>query len=169
MEARLDRHVTATKAVDATKGGTATIDLVLAPEPVPTATATATAPPPRSQVPAFVMGGAAVASFIAGSAHRRRRVEEVEADNLQGELLKAGGTAVCKPPASDPKCDSFRDALAARQTLGNAGGWTLIAGGALTVGAVTYVLITRSFAPPPVEASVFVGPDGGGATLRASF
>jgi hypothetical protein len=72
-------------------------------------------------------------------------------------------------PSSNPKCDAFSGALETRYTVGNAAGWAFIGAGAVTVATVVYVVITRKSEPPPVQASVFVGPSGGGATFGASF
>ena len=72
-------------------------------------------------------------------------------------------------PAANPKCDAFHSALSTRYALGNAAGWAFVGAGAITAVTIAYVLVTRKREAPPVQAAVFVGPQGVGAALTGSF
>ena len=158
----------------APKGSAHGVKLVLTPAPaaapaVPTVMATASATavvppaPPRSMVPAYVMGGVGLASLIAGGVLVGAGFAK-RSDVLAQEPKDADGKPVCYqlPPPSGPdtdaRCASLRATAAEGTTLANAGVVMFGVGGAAAAASVVYALWARSGGPasPPKAAARLV-------------
>lgn len=125
-------------------------------------------PGPRKEI---VIGGAVLAGAgaIAGAVMLGVGfANKADAESLRDRTVAAHGTRACATNAL-PECKEQRDLLGQGSTLVNGGAWMLIGAGAVAAGTLTYVLATRSTAPPPVQAGVMVGPNGGGAVAQWSF
>lgn len=162
VEAKLDGAVARTK-VNATGGGTHEAVLTLL-DPAPPDTGG-----PRTELWATGAGVAGAALLAGGILIGVAEAKKSEAERLRSDLLASGGGKACAPPDADARCDDLTSALSTRKTLGNAGVWTLIGGGAIAASTVVYVLVMRKHEPPPVQATAFVGAHGGGAALHLSF
>lgn len=178
IEARLARYVTATKTVDAKKGGSDAVSLVLSPEPTPTATVTTTAtapPPPRSKVPAIVLGGVGVAGVVVGATLLGVGYA-TNADVSAKMPRNAAGDAQCqKPPvtgADAPACAELRARTSEANTFANAGAVTLALGGAAVAAGVLYLVWPSPSASTGGSATRFIptaGPQGGGLVIQGAF
>jgi hypothetical protein len=180
IEARREGYIAAKQTIEAKKGGAETVTLTLLREApvVPTATASATTtttePPPRSQVPAFVIGGVGVASLVAGGV--LVGVAESTRSDLDGGPKKADGSPLCTKAAPagvdvDPACAKLRSLAGERATMGNVGLGLFAVGGVAFAGAAAYF-----FWPQPAAGSArsskvvpIVGTNGAGVLWQGSF
>ncbi len=167
------------KELDVTAGQEVALDVKLevpAPQPTATSTASVTAPvvTPRSTVPAFVIGGVAVASLIAGGV-LVGIAESTRADLSDGPK-KGDGSPLCTKtvPAGtdvDPACARLRSLAGERATMGNVGIGLFAVGGVALAGAAAYF-----FWPQPAAGSArsskvvpIVGTNGAGVLWQGSF
>lgn len=149
----------ANETIVAAPGSSQDVSLTLVPAPVtpPSAPAAGTTPSPgsaltvtlgadatpgtqRSLLPAFVLGGAAVAGIGLGIGLTvTSNATSADADQVRGKILSEGGQCVSPGAFADP-CDELASALDRVDTLGNGARVAFVAGGALALGAAAYVL-----------------------------
>jgi hypothetical protein len=188
VEARLIGQVTATKTLDMKKGATEDVKLELVAA-VPTATAsatvkatasaTATAPTatPRSKVPAFVLGGAGIASLIVGAAlygggeGKKNDVSSTEPRGADGKPL-CSKTDPPTGPDAHADCEKVRNSLRDANTLTNTGIALFPIGALALAGAAAYLIWPA--APAAQKKSAWrivpaVSTSGAGAIWTGSF
>ncbi len=177
IEARFPGYVTATKSVDAKKGGTEEVKLDLAPVPAPTATvtasATATVPPPsRSMVPAFVIGGGAIAGAIVGAGLLVSWGDKRgEAQRTANSILADGNSCVPGAGNFDARCAGVESTTRTSTSLKYAGTGTLVGAGVLMAGAGAYLFWAMSGAPAKSTIGVapVVSKDGAALLLSGKW
>jgi hypothetical protein len=132
IEARFPQHVTATRKIEVRKGAAEKVELVLVAESAKAAT-------PRSMVPAFVMGGAAVAALGVGIGLTASAFDgDARSKGLGEQIRGGGGTCVSGAPNYDPRCDDFISGARANDAMSRAGVGLYIGAGALLTGALVY-------------------------------
>lgn len=148
-----------------------------APEPTVTATATSVAPPPpRSMVPAFVLGGVGLASAIAGGVLVGSSVA-MGSDMLSAVPVTGDGKPACRrtlePTASaSAACDAWRARGAEASTVGNVGVGLFVVAGLAAVGAAGYALwptITGQSSAATWRLSPIVTAQEGGVRIEGGF
>ncbi len=150
----------------------ATLSLTLAVQPLedlPRTTATAPPPPPlpphraRTAVPAFVLGGLAVAGLGVGTwLFVSHSSQKTDANNLSAAIKSGGGT--CVPPHADPRCGALASYASDSDTLGNGSTVAFVVGGAAAVAMVTYLLLPPLPAAPATGSTLRVAPAFGAGT-----
>lgn len=135
-------YQTAQKTIQAKAGGTETVALTLMPAaanvPMATASPTATTPPTRSKVPAYVMGGVGLGSFVIGGA--LIGVAEAKRSEARGLAASPDGRCVVDTAPQTDKCMKIGRLSSDINTLGNTGIGLSIGGGLLVIGAALYAL-----------------------------
>lgn len=176
VEVKLDGYVTERRSFDAAAGEKKAVEVVLKkrPEGVPaptamaTASATGTAAPPRSMVPAYVMGGVGLAGVIAGAAF----VGIAEGKRAEARELARTPEGKCVVDESNLQgtCEKIAGLSADINAFGNSGISLLVAGGLLAVGGALYFFWPTN---RPGASALQVVPlaDGrnGGLIVRGSF
>ncbi len=129
----------------------------------PSATAGATA---RSLVPAYVFGGAAIASAIVGAALLATWSDKRgEARRTANSILADGNSCVAGAGNFDARCASVESMTRTSTSLKYGGVGTLIGAGALATGAGALVYWTLSRTPIPGAVSVAQVASKDGAAL----
>lgn len=183
LSAFKDGYETAKVELDVAAGQEIPVTLALkkieaAPVSSATATASTTAPPPpppRSKVPAYVMGGAGVASLIAGGV--LVGVASAAGSDLRADAPRGtNGELLCRrtvEPAGSAtaQCDAWRARVGEATALGNAGVGFLVVAGLAAAGTVTYLLWPSS---QPARAARWqvapvIGANAGGVVLHGAF
>jgi len=165
-----DGAITQKKEVTLAEKGYETITLQIDdPEkPVPTATVTASAsdsvapppPPPPSRLPAFVLGGVGVASFIGAGVFYGMRVGAL--GDFEAQCPSTGDVRSCPKAAQAPYNDAQTFTLAAGVMTG--------VGVAALAGAGVYWLVTqRQGAKPQAKPAIGVSVSPGGIRVSGSF
>lgn len=184
VRAQRDGYRDAERAIDVAKGSAQRVTLAMeaVPASMPTtttATATATAAPtspPRSKVPAYVIGGAGVLSVIVGGV-LIGVAEEKRADVRSTAPLDSKGQPLCGqgPPAGGAAgslCDGLRATAGSASTFGNAGIALLALGGVALAGAAAYWFWPSKparAASPISSMAPMIAVDGGGLQWTGSF
>jgi PEGA domain-containing protein len=167
----------ASKSVDVQKGVASVVKLELVllppevvvkngPEPLPP-------PPPRSKVPAIVLGGVAVIAAGVGGALLGVAGGKASDANTQAEGLK--GARCVAPPGTNTNegCTKLVDTAKSADSLHNAGIGLFIGAGVAGVAAVTYLLLppraAKKASSTGVRATPLVGPDGAALLVSGSF
>ncbi len=130
-------------------------------------------PPKRSLVPAFVLGGAAVAALGAGGALLGVGAgKKGEAGTLHDQIL--GDKNACAPGFGNfdtARCPTLKSKLDSAYLLQNIGGVTMAVGGAAAIAAVTYLLLptSRNKEASPVTVAPVAGREQSGFVVSGSF
>lgn len=136
----------------------------------------ASGPPPalRSPVPGFVIGGAGVASLIAGGV-LIGFAESARAD-LETGPKQANGSPLCTKaaptgPDLSAACAGLRSLASERSVMGNAGIGFLAVGGLAVAGAAAYLLWPQASVAPPYTSKLvpMVGPNNAGLLWLGAF
>jgi tetratricopeptide (TPR) repeat protein len=162
VRARATGHDATEARVEVRKGETKEVTLRLAPTP-------------RSLIPAYVLGGVALAAAGTGAglliASQGKRSD---AESQRDQIIATFGTGECNGPspsaAAVVACDRLVATLRDRDTFGNAGVATLAGAGIAGAGAVVYWLVAkRSAAQTAVTLWPAVGANSGGVLLQGAF
>jgi hypothetical protein len=126
----------------------------------------------RSLLPAFVLGGVAVAAAGVGAGLAAVSTSKgAEAIQLRDAYVAAHGSKPCSAvPDSSTECGAIGDRLRAQDAFGNAAIGVFIGAGVAAAGAAGYAIFARR--PPSatgVRAWPSVGTNGGGLVLTGSF
>jgi hypothetical protein len=175
VRVRLEGYTSWEKELDVTAGQEVPLDVTLA-KPAPVPTATVSAPPPRSMLPAYVIGGVGLASLIAGGvlvglAEGQRGDVRARMPRDQSNAPLCGQSA---PAGAAPGsiCNELRAAAETAKVMGNSGVAFFAIGGAAIAGAVVYWLWPAKSGAPAKASSIvvpMVGSDGGGLRWSGSF
>lgn len=158
VEARADGYIPASAQITAFKGKTVDVSLTL------------TAPKGANKsvvIAGSVIAGAAViggAVLLGVSASKGGTITD-----LAGKVKSVGCPADETKATGD--CADLVSAMNSKATLGNAGLWTLVAGGVVGVATIIYGVAGGSKAPPPTAIRVLpiVTGDGGGLVVGGAF
>lgn len=170
LEAKREGYVAAKEVLAMSKGGRAEVLLGLKREAaaVPTATATASAsatampttpPPPRSAIPAFVLGGAAVlAAGIGIGMNVVAASDDASVKETADAIRVAKKSCVAGAANFDARCTDLESQARSAQTLSGASIGLLIGAGLVAGGALLYWFLPGA---PPVKIGAVVVPEGG--------
>ena len=164
VEARLLGKV-ASASLDAVAGGSHIVELRLPDETVTPPVVT------RSAVPAFVLGGAALAALGVGIGLSVTAYEgDARTRALAGEISGSGGTCVAGAPNHDARCQDLMAGARAADAMSRAGVGLYIGAGALLTGAVLYTFWPGA-TPLKLSATALPSPSGpaGSVLLRGAF
>lgn len=155
--------VTLTKIADVPYGGIPPVAVTSTPPAPPAA--------PRSLVPVYVMGAAAVAgAALGGGLLGASRAEYDKTKQLSEQVREAGGTCMPGAPNVDARCAQVASTGESSNALRTGGVIGLAVAGAAAAGAVVYWLWP---APKPAQSSVKVLPavagDGGAFVVFGRF
>jgi hypothetical protein len=172
VEARLQGYGTARKTIDAPAGSEQDVALTLSAVVTPPPTSTApTPPPPGPNKILLVTGGVtAGAAIVTGAALLGvAAAKGSTVSSLQTQIQQDGG---CASATGGGNCADLRSTASSKRTLGNAGLWTLVAGGGVGVATLVYGLVGGAKAPPPKSGwrvSPAPAPGGGGLVVQGTF
>jgi hypothetical protein len=157
IEARL-LGKTASSTVQATAGGSHSVEIKLPEDTAPLPTGTSTvAPPPRSALPAFVLGGAAVVVAGVGiGLNVAAQDGDKAAKGIFEDIRSKAGTCVDGAPNYDARCGDLGARTRANDVMSRTSVGLFIGAGALAGGAVLYWLWPGA-APVKLGASVQPG------------
>lgn len=145
------------------------------PAAVPSATPTAsggpvTPPPPRSIVPALVIGGVALVGLgVGGGLLGASRDQYETTRRITTEIHDAKGTCEAGAAVVDARCEDARKAATTSNMLRDGGIASLAVGGAAAVVALGYVLWPRSQARTGLQVTPVVGQTVGGFVVNGGF
>lgn len=167
----------ASKEVDVQKGATSavTLDLVLLPPEVVVKNGPDAPPPPRSKLPAIVLGGVAVVALgVGGALLGVGSGKKGDANDLRSSILGGGGGCVPGSANLDAKCGDLASQLDSAYLLQNIGGVSLAVGGAAAISAVTYLVWPASKGKkkepgPPLKVAPVTGREQSGFVVSGSF
>jgi hypothetical protein len=166
IEARLAGYEKATVTLGVAKGSSDKVVLALR---------AAQGPPPVVTGPnkAILIGGGAVAgaAIVTGAVLVGVAAAKGSAvSSLEAQTRQAGG---CSSTTAGGNCAALRSDLSFRQTVGSAGLWTLVGGGAVGIATLVYGLVPGTKTPPPAKTGwglrPAVGPGGGGLIVDGTF
>ncbi|MFO0592177.1 MAG: PEGA domain-containing protein [Polyangiaceae bacterium] len=174
IEITKDSYQPVTKSVEAKKGAVETVKAELVPVTVPTATATATVvptgtatvQPPKSMVPAYVVGGVGVASAIVGGVLMGVAFGSEGDIKHKADAIRASN-ASCP---SDPRCSDLANASSGADTMSRVGLGMLIGGVVVGAAAGAYIFWPSSH---PKQGTFRMTPtasrEGGGIVFTGKF
>jgi hypothetical protein len=166
----------ASKDVDVKKGGAETVqvDLVLLPPQVLVRNGPDKPPPPRSKVPAIVLGAAAVvAAGVGGALFAVSKGKESDANALIDKLNTAGTHCPNLATNKAPDCVAIYSGLGSADTLHDAAIGMFIGAGAAGATALGYFIWSRPGTKKTtgldVKAAPVAGAGHGGIVISGAF
>jgi hypothetical protein len=149
---------------DGAKGGSVQMSLTL----VPRKTKEVPPVPPRSMVPAYVLGGVAVVALGVGIGSAVAAGEKAGAADRQLQAIRET-RGPCTSPPEDNACKDLLVMREEQRTLQNLVLWSFLGAGAAAIGTSVYVFVTRSTAPPKVALAPAVLPNGSGFVMMGKW
>lgn len=182
ISARQTGYASGEKRIEAVKGGSESVTIVLEP-----AAGAATASKVRVDKPvgspksgALIAAGAGAAAAFIGAGVGFHLASNAKSADATATWEKLGGSAgdrgACLDPRNAAACEDMRRAHDGREVFRGMAIGGYVAGGVLAVGTLVYALMPGRTSPggergsaPPLRAFVGVAPGGGGAVLEGRF